>query len=57
MNLGISGRLTRASIKSPLTPLILLGADPLVDVADRSLARRAVAGARTVISLDRSRQL
>jgi NADH-quinone oxidoreductase subunit G len=33
--------------------LILLGADPLVDVADRSLARRAVAGARTVISLDR----
>ena len=33
--------------------LVLLGADPLVDVADRSLARRAVAGARTVISLDR----
>ena len=26
MNLGISGRLTRASIKSPLTPLILLAA-------------------------------
>lgn len=33
--------------------LVLLGADPLVDHADRSLARRAVAGARTVISLDR----
>jgi NADH-quinone oxidoreductase subunit G len=33
--------------------LVLLGADPLVDVADRSLARRAVAGARTVIALDR----
>ena len=33
--------------------LILLGADPLADFADRSLARRALAGAKTVISLDR----
>ena len=33
--------------------LVLLGADPLADVPDRSLARRALAGARTVISLDR----
>jgi NADH-quinone oxidoreductase subunit G len=35
-----------------LDVLVLLGADPLVDVADRSLARRAIAGARTVIALD-----
>ena len=27
MNLGLSGRLTRATIKSPLTPLLLLAAD------------------------------
>ena len=33
--------------------LILLGADPLADFADRSLARRALSGAKTVISLDR----
>lgn len=33
--------------------LILLGADPLVDFPDRSLARRALSAARTVIALDR----
>ena len=33
--------------------LVLLGADPLADFADRSLARRALSGAKTVISLDR----
>ncbi len=33
--------------------LVLLGADPLSDVPDRSLATRAIAGARTVIALDR----
>ncbi|MGI9577452.1 MAG: molybdopterin oxidoreductase family protein, partial [Microthrixaceae bacterium] len=32
--------------------LILLGADPISDFPDRSLARRALAGARTVISVD-----
>ncbi len=32
--------------------LILLGADPLVDFPDRSLAARAIAGVRTVISVD-----
>ena len=32
--------------------LVLLGADPLVDFPDRSLARRALAGVRTVISVD-----
>jgi len=33
--------------------LVLLGADPLVDFADRGLARRALAATRTVIALDR----
>ncbi len=42
-----------AAAAGKIDVLVLLGADPLVDVADRSLARRAVAGARTVISLDR----
>ncbi len=32
--------------------LILLGSDPLRDFPDRSLARRALAGAKTVISID-----
>lgn len=41
-----------AAASGRLDVLILLGADPLVDAADRSLARRAVAGARTVIALD-----
>jgi NADH-quinone oxidoreductase subunit G len=43
----------RAAADGKLDVLVLLGADPLADVADRSLARRAIAGARTVISLDR----
>jgi NADH-quinone oxidoreductase subunit G len=33
--------------------LVLLGADPLVDFPDADLAARAMAGARTVIALDR----
>ena len=32
--------------------LVLLGADPLSDVADADLARRAVAGARFVVAID-----
>jgi NADH-quinone oxidoreductase subunit G len=32
--------------------LVLLGADPLSDVPDRDLARRALSGARTVIAVD-----
>ncbi len=35
--------------------LLLLGADPLADSPDRSLARRALAGARTVIAVDQFR--
>ncbi len=41
-----------AAAEGRLDVLILLGADPLTDAADRSLARRAIAGAGTVISLD-----
>ena len=32
--------------------LILLGADPLCDVPDHDLARRALAGARSIVSID-----
>jgi NADH-quinone oxidoreductase subunit G len=32
---------------------VLLGADPLADFPDRALAERALAGARTVVALDR----
>ncbi|MGC8468932.1 MAG: efflux RND transporter permease subunit, partial [Acetobacteraceae bacterium] len=39
MNLGISGRLTRASIRSPLTPLLLLAALALGLVAVLSIPR------------------
>ncbi|MCB1258622.1 MAG: molybdopterin-dependent oxidoreductase, partial [Microthrixaceae bacterium] len=42
-----------AGAEGKLDVLILLGADPLADCPDRSLARRGVAGARTVIALDR----
>ena len=35
--------------------LVLLGADPLADFPDRSLATRALAGARTVIAADQFR--
>ncbi len=43
----------KAAADGRLDVLVLLGADPLADFPDRSLARRALAGARTVISLDR----
>ena len=33
--------------------LVLLGADPLTDFPDRDLATRGLAGARTVIAVDR----
>ena len=46
-------QILQAAAASKIDVLILLGADPLADFADRSLARRGVAGARTVISLDR----
>ncbi|MGA9278309.1 NADH-quinone oxidoreductase subunit NuoG [Ilumatobacter sp.] len=42
----------RAAAEGKLELLILLGADPLNDCPDTNLARRALAGARRVISID-----
>ena len=42
----------RAAAEGKLELLILLGADPLNDCPDADLARRALAGARRVISID-----
>lgn len=42
-----------AAAEGRIDTLILLGADPLADFPDADLASRALAGARTVISLDR----
>jgi NADH-quinone oxidoreductase subunit G len=42
----------RAAADGKLDVLVLLGADPLADFPDTDLARRALAGARTVIALD-----
>jgi NADH-quinone oxidoreductase subunit G len=41
-----------AAASGQLDVLVLLGADPLADFPDRDLARRALAGAGTVISID-----
>jgi len=46
-------QILQAAAASKIDVLVLLGADPLADFADRSLARRGIAGARMVISLDR----
>jgi NADH-quinone oxidoreductase subunit G len=42
----------RAAAEGKLELLILLGADPLNDCPDADLARRAIAGARRVLSID-----
>jgi NADH-quinone oxidoreductase subunit G len=42
----------RAAADGKLDVLVLLGADPLSDFPDHDLARRALAGARTVIAVD-----
>jgi len=42
----------RAAADGKLELLILLGADPLNDCPDADLARRALAGARSVVSID-----
>jgi NADH-quinone oxidoreductase subunit G len=49
--LDAAGILTAAA-EGRIDVLVLLGADPLQDFRDRSLAERAVAGARTVIAVD-----
>ncbi len=42
----------QAAASGKLDVLVLLGADPLADFPDTDLARRALAGARTVIAVD-----
>jgi NADH-quinone oxidoreductase subunit G len=42
----------RAAAEGRIGCLILLGADPVMDVPDAGLARRAIAGARHVIAID-----
>ncbi|MCU1377167.1 MAG: nuoG [Acidimicrobiales bacterium] len=49
--LDAHGILTAAA-EGKLQGLVLLGADPLADFPDRDLARRALAGAGTVIAID-----
>jgi NADH-quinone oxidoreductase subunit G len=41
-----------AAAEGKIQALVLLGADPLADVPDRELARRALSGAGTVIAVD-----
>jgi NADH-quinone oxidoreductase subunit G len=41
-----------AAAEGQIDVLILLGADPIADFPDRALARRALAGARTIIAVD-----
>ena len=50
---GDADAILAAAADGKIDVLILLGADPLVDARDRSLARRALAATRTVIALDR----
>ena len=42
-----------AAAAGKIDVLVLLGADPLADFPDQALATRAVAGARTVVAVDR----
>ena len=49
--LDAAGILTAAA-EGHVDVLILLGSDPVTDFPDRALARRALAGARTVIAVD-----
>jgi NADH-quinone oxidoreductase subunit G len=47
-----AGGILAAAADGRIACLVLLGADPVADFPDRDLARRALAGARTVIALD-----
>jgi NADH-quinone oxidoreductase subunit G len=50
---GLDARgILTAAAEGKLQGLVLLGADPLADFPDRDLARRALAGAGTVIAID-----
>jgi len=51
---GLDARgILQAAADGRIDTLVLLGADPLADFPDRDLAVRALAGARTIIALDR----
>ena len=59
LSLGLASRngndaatILEASAKGNVDCLILLGADPLSDVADIDLARRGIAGAKFVVAID-----
>ena len=59
LSLGLAPRggndataILEAAANGKVECLVLLGADPLADVADADLARRAVAGARFVVAVD-----
>jgi NADH-quinone oxidoreductase subunit G len=50
---GLDARgILEAAANGKIDTLVLLGADPIADFGDRALAERALAGARTVISVD-----
>jgi NADH-quinone oxidoreductase subunit G len=49
--LDATGILTAAA-EGRIDVLVLLGADPLTDFRDHDLAQRAIAGARTIVSID-----
>lgn len=48
--LDTAGILTAAA-EGRIDTLVLLGADPLTDFADRALAERAIAGSRTIVAI------
>ncbi|HQV56496.1 MAG TPA: molybdopterin-dependent oxidoreductase, partial [Ilumatobacteraceae bacterium] len=56
MRPGVDGRDSRAALRAAaegrIECLVLVGSDPLSDFPDRDLARRALAGARRIISVD-----
>jgi NADH-quinone oxidoreductase subunit G len=49
---GDTSDILAAAAAGKIECLILLGSDPLADVPDADLARRAIAGARSVIAID-----
>ena len=49
---GDTAAVLEAAANGKVACLVLLGADPLSDVADADLARRGIAGARFVVALD-----
>ena len=52
MGMGDAHQVLRAGAEGKLDCLVLLGADPLADVPDTDLARRALAGVGRIIAVD-----